>query len=276
MQLAGNVCVVTGASSGIGRRTAVDLAGKAAHVCLVARRRELLDELLNELGGRDEGHSLFVCDVSDRSQVRGLADHVGATYGRCDVLVNNAGYSDRGTFEGPSDIDRIEQVMAVNFYGTVYCTGELLPLIEKSAPSSIVNVSSIAGRLGLAGSAPYSASKFAVCGFSEALHLDLAGRGVCVSLIEPGLIPTEGFQHAGFKNHPVMRHVLGSVEDVSAAIIDAIRNRKTERVVPRWYHLLQLPRVVLPPLHWWAASRLNEGRAGRDGRKDESTGEDTT
>jgi NAD(P)-dependent dehydrogenase (short-subunit alcohol dehydrogenase family) len=152
VQLAGDVCVVTGASSGIGRRTAVDLAAQGGRLCLVARRRELLDELLTELGGRAEGHSLFVCDVSDRSQVRGLAEHVRDTHQRCDVLVNNAGYSDSGIFEGPDDIDRLERVMAVNFYGTVYCTGELLPLIEQSAPSSIVNVSSMAGRLGLRGS----------------------------------------------------------------------------------------------------------------------------
>ena len=77
------------------------------------------------------------------------------------------------------------------------------------------------------------------------------------------------------QKHPVMRHALGSVEDVSAAIIDAIHNRKAERVVPRWYHLLQLPRVVLPPLYRWAASKLNEGRARRDGGRDESTGEDS-
>jgi uncharacterized protein len=270
VELTGGVCVVTGASSGIGRRTALDLAAEGARVCVVARRRALLDELVDELGGGGEGHSAFVCDVADRDQVRALADHVGTTYQRCDVLVNSAGYSDGGAFEGPDDIDRLERVMAVNFYGTVYCTGELLPLIERSAPSSIVNISSMAGRLGLGGSAPYCASKFAVCGFSESLHLDLAARGVCVSLIEPGLIPTGGFPHAGARKDAVMQHALGTVEGVSAAIIDAIRNRKAERVVPRWYHLLQLPRIVVPPLYRLAAARLNEGRTrNRKDRRDE-------
>jgi NAD(P)-dependent dehydrogenase (short-subunit alcohol dehydrogenase family) len=263
VQLTGAVCVVTGASSGIGRRTALDLAAAGARVCVVARRHGLLDQLLDELGGRGQGNTMFVCDVADRAQVSALADHVRATYQRCDVLVNNAGYSDSGVFGGPDDIDRLERVMAVNFFGTVYCTGELLPLIEESAPSSIVNVSSIAGRLGLGGNAPYCASKFAVCGFSESLHFDLAARGVCVSLIEPGLIPTDGFPHAGLQKDAVMQHALGTVEDVSAAIIDAIRNRKFERFVPRWYHLLQLPRVVVPPLYRLAATRLSEGRTRR-------------
>jgi short-subunit dehydrogenase len=80
-------------------------------------------------------------------------------------------------------------------------------------------------------------------------------------LIEPGFVPTEGFPHSAFKRHPVMRRALGTVEDVSAAIIDAIENRKMERVVPRWYHLLQLPRVLVPPLHRWASMKLNEGRS---------------
>ncbi|MGH2774237.1 MAG: SDR family NAD(P)-dependent oxidoreductase [Actinomycetota bacterium] len=263
MQLSGSVCVVTGASSGIGRRTALDLARKGARVCVVARRHELLDEVLADLGGSDGGHTLFVCDVSDRAQVSKLAEHVSATYARCDVLVNNAGYSDDGTFDGPDDIERLERVMAVNFYGIVYCTGELLPLIVRSAPSSIVNVSSVAGRLALGGNASYSASKFAVNGFSESLHIDLAGRDVCVSLIEPGFIPTEGFPHDDLQKDSLMQHTLGTVEDVSTAIIDAIENRKMERFVPRWYHLLQLPRVLLPPLHRWASLKLNEVRSRR-------------
>jgi NAD(P)-dependent dehydrogenase (short-subunit alcohol dehydrogenase family) len=272
VELTSSVCVVTGASSGIGRRTALDLARSGARVCVVARRRALLEEVLAEIGGSDRGHSLFVCDVADRAQVRGLAEHMSATYGRCDVLVNNAGYSDDGTFEGPDDVERLERVMAVNFYGVVYCTGELLPLILESTPSSIVNVSSMAGRLGLGGNASYSASKFAVNGFSESLHIDFAGRDVCVSLIEPGFIPTEGFPHPGLQKDSVMRHALGTVEDVSAAIIDAIENRKMERVVPRWYHLLQLPRVLLPRLHRWASLKMNEARSRR---KDNGTEERT-
>ena len=261
MQLTERVCVVTGASSGIGRRTAVDLAGRGARVCVVARRRERLEHLVAELGGSEAGHSLFVCDVADRAQVRELAAHVNETYGRCDVLVNNAGFSDDGTFEGPHDIDRLERVMAVNYFGVVYCTGELLPLILASAPSSIVNVSSMAGRLGLGGNASYSSSKFAVGGFSESLHLDLAARGVCVSLIEPGFVVTEGFPLTELRSDPVLRHALTTVEKVSAAIIDAIANRKMERIVPRWYHLLQLPRVLTPRLYRWGAVKLHASRS---------------
>ncbi|MGH2698979.1 MAG: SDR family NAD(P)-dependent oxidoreductase [Actinomycetota bacterium] len=265
LTLRDSVCAVTGASSGIGCRTALDLAARGARVCVVARRRDRLEELLAELGGSRAGHSLFACDVAQREQVKALREHMDSTYGRCDVLVNNAGYTDGRIFEGPSDIERLERVMATNFYGVVYCTGELLHLLLASAPSSVVNVSSVAGRLGLGGNSSYCASKFAVAGFSESLHIDLAGRDVCVSLVEPGFVPTEGFPHADLRAHPVMRHALSTVEDVSAAIIDAIENRRMERIVPRWYHLLQLPRIVLPPLHRWALLQLGRSRARRRG-----------
>ena len=256
MKLANRVCVVTGASSGIGRATAVSFAASGARVCAVARREARLQQLLTELGGEHAGHSMFVCDVAQRDQVAALATFVRSTHGRCDVLVNNAGYSDDGTFEGPGDIERFEQVMAVNFYGTLYCTGELLPLLIESAPSNIVNLASMAGRLGLAGNSSYCASKFAMVGLSESLHIDLAPRGVCVSLIEPGLIPTEGFPQSERAAHPVMKHALGTIEDVTEAILDAVVNRKMERVVPRWYYLLQVPRLLAPPLYRWAGRKL--------------------
>lgn len=256
MKLANRVCVVTGASSGIGRATAVSFAANGARVCIVARREALLQQLLTEIGGQRAGHSMFVCDVAKRDQVTALADFVRSTHGRCDVLFNNAGYSGDGTFKGPGDIERFEQVMAVNFYGMLYCTGELLPLLTESAPSNIVNMASIAGRLGLAGNSSYCASKFAMVGFSESLHIDLAKRGVCVSLIEPGLIPTEGFPQSERVTHPVMRHALGTIEDVTDAILDAVVKRKMERVVPRWYYLLQVPRLLAPPLYRWAGRKL--------------------
>ncbi|MGH2825853.1 MAG: SDR family NAD(P)-dependent oxidoreductase [Actinomycetota bacterium] len=256
MKLAGRVCVVTGASSGIGRGAAGTFAANGARVCLVARRKPRLEQVLAEIGGEGAGHSLFVCDVSQRDQVVALADFVRSTYDRCDVLVNNAGYSTDGTFEGPADIDRFEQVMAVNFYGTLYCTGELLPLLSESAPSSIVNVASVAGRLGMGGNPSYCASKFAMVGFSESLYTDAARRGVCVSIIEPGFIPTEGFPQSRFVAKPMMKHALGTVEDVAEAILDAVVNRKMERVVPRWYYLLQFPRLLAPPLYRWAGKKL--------------------
>ena len=254
MPLADKVCVITGASSGIGYQTALDLAAEGARVCLVARRKERLEELLQRMPG--SGHSIAVTDVSKRDDVKALVGHVKDEYGRCDVLINNAGFSgERPLFED-GGMDDIKAMMDTNFYGTVYCTAEFLPLLSDSVPSNVVNVASMAGRLAIGGAPGYSASKFAVVGFSEALYFQLRDRGVCVSVVEPGLIPTEGFPQTPVLNDPVMKYALGTVEGVSKAIRSAISGRKMERVVPRWYYALQLPRILAPPLYRLAQRKL--------------------
>ncbi len=256
MELRGKVCVVTGASSGIGRRTALDLAELGARVCVTARRRELLETLLDVMGGGDAGHSLVVTDVSVRKDVRALAAEVSERYGRLDVLVNNAGFSKERPLYEKGAVGDLEKVMKTNFNGAVYCTAELLPLLLASAPSHVVNVASMAGRLAMGGSPAYCASKFALVGWSEALHFQLESRGVRVSVVEPGLIPTEGFPQEPFKKDPLLKYALGSTKDVSGAIVHAIRKSKMERVVPRWYYLLQIPRLLAPPLYRVAQRRL--------------------
>jgi uncharacterized protein len=250
------VCVVTGASSGIGRQTALDLAAHGARVCGVARREPELRALVEDMGGAGPGHSYFVADVSSRDEVRSLAEHVRATYERCDVLINNAGFSRGGAFEGPDGVADIEAMMATNFYGTVYCTAELLPLLQSSAPAHVVNVASVAGRFGLAGSSGYCASKFAVVGWSEGLHFELADKGVNVSLVLPGPIPTEGFPQSALIGDRLMKYALGTPEDVSAAIRDAIEHSKMERVVPRWYYALQIPKLLAPPLYRYMQEKV--------------------
>ncbi len=251
----GKVCVVTGASSGIGRRTAADLASQGAIVCVAARREARLKSLVDECRG--SGHSYVVTDVSDREQVEGLARHVEHLYGRCDVLINNAGFGgERSMFDGAEAIADLERVMATNFFGAAYCTAEFLPLLQRAAPSSIVNVASVAGKIALGGASAYTASKFAVVGWSESLHYELAGRGICVSLVEPGLVPTEGFPQSDLLSDPMLRHVVGTEDQVSRAIRDAIANRTFERTVPRWYYLVQIPRLIAPPFYRYVLGKV--------------------
>jgi NAD(P)-dependent dehydrogenase (short-subunit alcohol dehydrogenase family) len=247
MDFHGKVCVVTGASSGIGRRAARDLAAAGARICAVARRAEKLDSLIRELSGT--GHTRVVADVSEPDTIRAVADHVERTYGRCDVLLNSAGVSGDIPFDGRDAARRTEEIMRTNFLGAVYCTAELLPFLEASAPSSVVNVASIAGRLPVRGSPGYCASKFALVGWSESIQAELAERGIAVSLIEPGPLPTEGFPHRSLVDDRLTRWVLTSESDVSLAIRRSIARRKVQRVVPRWYYLLQFPRLLAPGLY---------------------------
>ena len=254
MRRNGHVTVITGASSGIGRRTAFEFAQGGSHVCLVARREDRLQEVLGELGGTASGHSYVVADVSDRTEVAQIYDHVATVHGACDVLVNNAGFSrQRSLAEDPEAIDSIEAVMATNFFGAVYCSGALLPLLRRASPGHIINVASVAGRLARGGSSTYCASKFALVGWSEALHYELREHGVHVGLIEPGPLPTEGFPQKAMVRHPLYRFALTSEGDVEMSQSD-----RMQRVIPRWYYLLQLLRGATP----FAYRRL-QGRSPR-------------
>jgi NAD(P)-dependent dehydrogenase (short-subunit alcohol dehydrogenase family) len=152
--------------------------------------------------------------------------------------------------------------MATNFFGAVYCTAEFLPLLLGSTPSNVVNVASIAGRIAVKGGSAYHASKFATVGWSEALHYDLAEKGICVTTIEPGLIPTEGFPQSDLVGHRLLRHVLGSEEQVSEAIRRSITHCKPQRTVPRWYYMLQVPRLLTPPLYRYVLGKVS-GKFGR-------------
>lgn len=261
--MTGRVCVVTGASSGIGRRTALDLAAVGAKVCVAARRRERLEELVAEMGGEAVGHSLAVTDVSVRSDVQALSSHVRDTYGRLDVLINNAGFSGRQGLRGPESIEEIESVMATNFFGAVYCTAEMLDLLQASAPSHVVNVASMSGRIATPGVSTYVASKFALAGWTESLHHEMVARGIFFSSIEPGFVPTEGFPQKNMVRDRFMKHLLGTDAQVSAAIRDAIQGRKVQRVVPRFYYLAQVPRVLTPGLYRAGLKKLMGSSMGR-------------
>lgn len=251
----GRVCVITGASSGIGRQTALDLAAAGARVCVAARREDRLRAVVDEMGGLAGGHSFWTTDISRRDQVQALADHVAATYGRCDVLINNAGFSRERNLGEEGAVEDLEAVMETNFLGIVWTTAAFLPLLKASSPSHVVNVASVAGRLA-AGGAAYCASKFAVVGWSESLHFQLRDQGVFVSLVEPGIIPTEGFPATVVERSRLLRHTTGSPHDVSKAIQDAIAHRRFQRTVPRWYYLLQIPRVLMPPVYRYVQRRF--------------------
>lgn len=255
------VWVITGASSGIGRRTALDVAAAGGTVCVAARREERLRSLIDEMDG--SAHSFHVTDVRDRAQVTALAAHVAGAHGRVDVLVNNAGYLGPQGFAGADAIDEVEALMSTNFLGAVYCTGELMELLERSAPSTIVNVASMAGRVATPGMPAYAASKFALVGWSESLGPTIRPRGIHVASVEPGFVPTEGFPQSEMVNDPLMKRILGTDAMVSDAIQDAVKNRKAQRVVPRAYYLAQIPQVATPGLFRKVITKLAGVRESR-------------
>lgn len=257
MQRQQQVSVVTGASSGIGREVARQLAARGHHVVLVARRLDQLQRTLKLCDGHGRVH---VCDVSDRASIRELARSVRETEGRCDLLVNNAGFGARVPFDGPDAIDVLDAVMATNFSGAAYLIAELMDLLERSAPSSIVNVSSVAGLLPLPGASMYCASKFALTGLSESLAAELHPRGIRVAVVHPGPVITEGWGHDALARSRARRLLVADVRRVARMIIAAGQpGHRAAPVVPATYHVGIRLRCTAP----WAYRRIMQRVARR-------------
>src|SRR5271155_217012 len=204
------VMLVTGASSGIGEATARRLAREpGASLVLVARREDRLRALASELGERRV--SVVAVDLLDDDAPARIREHVLEHHGRLDLLVNNAGAAWRARF-ADGGYENVRRTMAINFDAQVRLTEALLPLLRKSAPSAIVNVASTAGRVARAGTGAYSASKFALVGWSDALWAEERQHGVHVGLVLPGFISTEGFPPAELTERALTRWLVSTPE----------------------------------------------------------------
>ncbi len=227
--LDGTAALVTGASSGIGEATARQLAAGGAAVALLARRRDRLERLAEELRGQGHEAVAIEADVADRAQAEAAVAAAVAQLGRLDTLVNNAGVMLLGpAAEAP--VEEWERMVAVNVLGLMYCARAALPhLLDAAREGSrevadLVNVSSVAGRVARPGSGVYAATKHAVGAFSESLRQELAERRVRVSLIEPGVVDTELPEH----NRPEIREAMAKrfagvsrlqADDIAEAIL---------------------------------------------------------
>ncbi len=239
------VALITGASSGIGEATARRLAREpGAQLILVARRGERLRELAAELPAPA---SYVALDLTDPGAPERVLAHVRDHHDRLGVLVNNAGAAWRATFAEGGHAN-IRRTMELNFDAVVRLAEALLPLLRKSAPSAIVNVASTAGRVARGGSGAYSASKFALAGWSDALYAEERAHGIHVGLVLPGFIETEGFPQRELVEHRLTRWAVGTPDAVAEAIVDAGLRGRAERYVPRAYALVGLLRLLAPGL----------------------------
>lgn len=185
--------LVTGASSGIGRLLCLRLAEQGARLVLVARREHELTRLRDEVQAKGAEAIVIPCDVRDLEQVRHCVNKALAHYGNIDMLVNNAGYGNHQSFlDWP--IEDIENLMRVNYFGTVYFTKLLLPQMVAMKNGCIVMIASVAGKLSTPDESAYCASKHAVVGMSGALSLEVEDDGVYVCTINPGAFDTDFFK----------------------------------------------------------------------------------
>jgi short-subunit dehydrogenase len=269
VQIRGSIAVVTGASSGIGLATARALAREGATVVVAARREGRLQALAVEID-REGGRALAAgCDVSQFGQVEALAGRVSNAFGRCDLLVNNAGIPGGGPF-ADLEIEQIERITQVNFLGVLYCTKAFLPMMLEAGRGHIVNVASLAGRYAVPGASVYTATKHAVVAFSEALYYELESEGILVTAVNPGLVATEGFPHRDVVDKGRGRLVMRP-ERVADVIVNVVRKGTASEVsIPRWLASLQAVRLLAPPLYRFGLKRATRGvRPTRVGERPE-------
>ncbi len=229
------VVVITGASSGIGKALAKACAKENAKVVLAARREEKLAKIASKL--KSKGVEVLICptDVSIESDCKRLVDSAMAEFGRIDVLVNNAGISMRAMFKD-LDLQVLKNVMDVNFWGTVYCSKYALEPLLKSE-GALVGISSVAGYRGLPGRTGYSASKFAMHGFLEALRTEHYKDPIDILLVCPGFTASEIREAAltadGKKQgqSPKKEEKMMTAEEVADEIIQSIKKAKRSTVL---------------------------------------------
>lgn len=230
MKLKDKVVIITGASSGIGKSLAIEFAKRGAHLVLGARQFVTLCELAQDIEKQYHVKAVAVqCDVTVEDDCAALIKQTLLTFGRIDVLVNNAGISMRALFKDV-DLGVLKSLMDVNFWGTVYCTKYALPEIMKTK-GSIVGVSSIAGYKGLPGRSGYSASKFAMNGFLDALRVENLKTGVHVMVACPGFTSSNIRNTALDKNgsqqgeSTLEEAKMMSTDEVALIIANGVENR---------------------------------------------------
>lgn len=252
----GTAGVVTGASSGIGAALALELAAGGMRVGLLARRRDRLEALAAEIAAAGGEALPLACDVAERAAVEAALGAVRTRWGRLDLLVNSAGYVRHVLFKD-HDVEDVERMMRTNYLGTVYAIKAALPAMRAQRRGWIVNVSSVAGKLGQPDEAAYSATKFAVAGLSEALAYEFAPLGIHVMSVYPTLVRTEMFTPEVLARMPVRVQRTFIEADVFArAVLRGLARGRHEVTVPRYVTLAYVIRALFPRFHRRATARL--------------------
>ncbi|GAB2794301.1 SDR family oxidoreductase [Hymenobacter latericoloratus] len=229
------VVLITGGTSGIGRATALAFGRAGARVAITGRDEARLQDTARELAGLGVEHLAIRADVGVEADSERAVQETVAAFGRLDILINNAGISMRALFRD-ADLDVIRRLMQTNFFGTVYTTKFALPHITQ-AKGSIVGISSIAGYRGLPGRTGYSASKFAMHGFLEALRTELLPQGVHVLLACPGFTASNirnvalAADGSAQGESPRNEQQMMSSEEVADHLVQAVQQRRRDLVL---------------------------------------------
>jgi|SRR5215213_1830701 len=246
---AGKLVVITGGTSGIGLALAEELCRRKAHIVVLADKADSVSAAVAQLGGAERAAHGYVCDIGSPATVTETCAHVLATHGAPDILINNAGFAIYRTFhqEHPQDVERL---MNVNFAGAVRVTKVFLDGMVKRRSGHIVNIASISGMLPLTPNAVYGAAKHGIMGWSRCIAPELARFGIDITVICPGRVKTNFFQHETYHTrlHRKETELTIPMQTVVEATLNAILRRKFILYVPRYYGLLAWAYHAFGPL----------------------------
>jgi short-subunit dehydrogenase len=244
-----HVVILTGASEGIGRALALELAPQKLSLVLAARNRERLDDVAAACEAKGSACLAVATDVTDPEQCRALVDAAIARFGRLDILINNAGATMWSRFDALADLSPFETLMRVNYFGAVHLTAAALPWLKQTR-GRLVAVASMAGLTGVPERTAYAASKHALVGFFDSLRIELAGTGVTVSLIAPDFVRTETHKRAlgpdgrPLGKSPMQANRIMTAETCARMMVGAIAARRRLLITSgrgrlgRWLKLL--------------------------------------
>ncbi|MFM7151719.1 MAG: SDR family oxidoreductase [Gemmataceae bacterium] len=254
-QIKGLRILITGASQGIGRALAMEAARQGAKVIAAARSAEMLEELVAEAKGAGLVIRTVVADVTSPEDRQKMVDSANRNYGGLDVLVNNAGIGATGHF-ADVDPERMRKIFEVNVFGTTETTRAFLPLLKEGTTPAILNISSIAARCAIPARSDYSASKFAIQGFSEAIRAELSKDGIDVIVVNPGLTQTNFSKNMLEQKAKVqMDHLRGMTpEEVAVHTLKALASGRNEVTLTFKGKLLILMNRFFP----WMVSRITK------------------
>ncbi len=246
--------LLTGASGGIGRELALQLAPFGTRIAVVARRETQLLELADELKGRGASAVLTVVgDVTEDAVRTDTLQRIRDQWGALDLLINNAGISAHGRFEN-SAAEVLRKIMEVNFFAAAELVRGAIPLLRDGEDSLLVNVGSILGHRGVPYNSEYCSSKFALRGWSESIRPELARDGIALMIVSPGTTDTEFFEHLIAKGEQMPWNQPRGLppEDVAAQIVRGIQHRRFE-IYPNWRGRLL---VLLTRIAPWLLDRV--------------------
>jgi NAD(P)-dependent dehydrogenase (short-subunit alcohol dehydrogenase family) len=242
LDLRGAVALVVGGSRGLGLELARELGSRGARVAICARDHETLERARRDLERRGVEVLARACDVTDQAATAAAVHAVHEHWGRLDVLVNNAGVIQVGPITTMT-LDDFRHALAVNFWGPLHTTLAALPLMRAQGGGHIVNIVSIGGKINAPHLAPYTASKFALAGWSETLHAEMASEGIRVTTVYPGLTRTGSPRHALFKGRHRVEFAWFSIADALPLLSMSVRHA-ARRIVNACVH--GAPSLVLP------------------------------